>query len=256
MRATFAPQRDSATGIIIRAGFDISAKLAELQDIKATLDDIVLMVENYEKNSDVINQFEQGVKDKTVANLRREIRNNFYQKVILDPSIHVCMPSISQKPLPLEKEMVSTGQGIAMTLLWIVKMANYVTERELSRKTSSSAQLKRLKANKTQFTIIDGAFSSLSNKELIDDALNSVAQTRGNFQLIITGHDENYQNNFHYFPTLVVAREIGGKFMYADSTTKRMVEPSAIGSHYGAMALMNMRVTPKHKPDESDGVLA
>lgn len=256
MRATFAPQRDSATGTIIRAGFDISAKLAELQDIKATLDDIVLMVENYEKNSDVINQFEQGVKDKTVANLRREIRNNFYQKVILDPSIHVCMPSISQKPLPLEKEMVSTGQGIAMTLLWIVKMANYVTERELSRKTSSSAQLKRLKANKTQFTIIDGAFSSLSNKELIDDALNSVAQTRGNFQLIITGHDENYQNNFHYFPTLVVAREIGGKFMHADSTTKRMVEPSAIGSHYGAMALMNMRVTPKHKPDESDGVLA
>ena len=256
MRTTFAPQRDSATGTIIRAGFDISAKLAELQDIKATLDDIVLMVENYEKNSDVINQFEQGVKDKTVANLRREIRNNFYQKVILDPSIHVCMPSISQKPLPLEKEMVSTGQGIAMTLLWIVKMANYVTERELSRKTSSSAQLKRLKANKTQFTIIDGAFSSLSNKELIDDALNSVAQTRGNFQLIITGHDENYQNNFHYFPTLVVAREIGGKFMYADSTTKRMVEPSAIGSHYGAMALMNMRVTPKHKPGESDGVLA
>jgi hypothetical protein len=256
MRTTFAPQRDSATGTIIRAGFDISAKLAELQDIKATLDDIVLMVENYEKNSDVINQFEQGVKDKTIANLRREIRNNFYQKVILDPSIHVCMPSISQKPLPLEKEMVSTGQGIAMTLLWIVKMANYVTERELSRKTSSSAQLKRLKANKTQFTIIDGAFSSLSNKELIDDALNSVAQTRGNFQLIITGHDENYQNNFHYFPTLVVAREIGGKFMYADSTTKRMVEPSAIGSHYGAMALMNMRVTPKHKPDESNGVLA
>lgn len=256
MRTTFAPQRDSATGTIIRAGFDISAKLAELQDIKATLDDIVLMVENYEKNSEVINQFEQGVKDKTVANLRREIRNNFYQKVILDPSIHVCMPSISQKPLPLEKEMVSTGQGIAMTLLWIVKMANYVTERELSRKTSSSAQLKRLKANKTQFTIIDGAFSSLSNKELIDDALNSVAQTRGNFQLIITGHDENYQNNFHYFPTLVVAREIGGKFMYADSTTKRMVEPSAIGSHYGAMALMNMRVTPKHKPGESDGVLA
>lgn len=250
MRTTFAPLRDNATGTIIRAGFDISAKLAELQDIKATLDDIVLMVENYEKNSDVINQFEQGIKDKTVANLRREIRNNFYQKVILDPSIHVCMPSISQKPLPLEKEMVSTGQGIAMTLLWIVKMANYVTERELSRKTSNSVQLKRLKANKTQFTIIDGAFSSLSNKELIDDALNSVAQTRGNFQLIITGHDENYQNNFHYFPTLVVAREIGGKFMYADSTTKRMVEPSAIGSHYGAMALMNMRVTPKRKPDE------
>lgn len=251
MKSIFSPQRDGATGTVIRAGFDISAKLADLQDIKATLDEIVLMVENYEKNSDVINQFDQGVRDKTIADLRREIRNNFYQKVILDPSIHVCMPSISQKPLLLEKDMVSTGQGIAMTLLWIVKMANYVAERELNRKTTNQAHLKRIKANKTQFAIIDGAFSSLSKKELIDDALNSVAQTRGNFQLIITGHDENYQNNFQYFPSLVVAREIGGKFMYADSTTKRIVEPGSVGSHYGAMGLMSLRRTPKAKPDEA-----
>ncbi|MFL9610981.1 hypothetical protein ACKF11_12920 [Methylobacillus sp. Pita2] len=251
MKSIFSPQRDGATGTVIRAGFDISAKLADLQDIKATLDEIVLMVENYEKNSDVINQFDQGVRDKTIADLRREIRNNFYQKVILDPSIHVCMPSISQKPLLLEKNMVSTGQGIAMTLLWIVKMANYVSERELNRKTTNQAHLKRIKANKTQFAIIDGAFSSLSKKELIDDALNSVAQTRGNFQLIITGHDENYQNNFQYFPSLVVAREIGGKFMYADSTTKRMVDPSSVGSHYGAMGLMSLHRTPKVKPDEA-----
>jgi len=251
MRETFAPERDSATKVIHRAGFDISAKIAEKQDIRATLNDIVRMVEEYENNSEAINQFAPGGKAKAVTTLRREIRNNFYQKVLLEPTIHVCMPSISQRPLLLEKDMVSTGQGIAMALLWIVKMASYVSEREMARQTVSSAQLKRLKANKTQFTIIDGAFSSLSKKELIDDALHSVTKSRGNFQLIITGHDENYQNNFTYFPTLIVAREVNGRFMYADSKTRRLLQPSEVGSHYGAMGSMNIRVQSINKGAEA-----
>ena len=72
---------------------------------------------------------------------------------------------------------------------------------------------------------MDGAFSSLSNKGLIRDALDSIKRTRGRFQLIITGHDENYQNNFEYFPTLIEAREINGQFMYADSRTRRIFQP-------------------------------
>lgn len=251
MRETFAPERDSATKVVLRAGFDISAKIAEKQDIRSTLNDIVRMVEEYENNSEAINQFAPGGKAKAVTTLRREIRNNFYQKVLLEPAIHVCMPSISQRPLLLEKDMVSTGQGIAMALLWIVKMAHYVSEREMARQTVSSAQLKRLKANKTQFTIIDGAFSSLSKKELIDDALHSVTKSRGNFQLIITGHDENYQNNFTYFPTLIVAREVNGRFMYADSKTRRLLQPSEVGSHYGALNSMNIRMQPINKDTEA-----
>jgi len=152
------------------------------------------------------------------------------------------MPSISQHSLPLEKNMVSTGQGVAMTLLWIVKMADYVTERELRRVTTSRAQQKHL--HPTQFAIMDGAFSSLSNKGLIRDALDSIKRTRGRFQLIITGHDENYQNNFEYFPTLIEAREINGQFMYADSRTRRIFQPEEVGSHYGAIGLMNLRVKP------------
>lgn len=153
------------------------------------------------------------------------------------------MPSISKQPLPLEKDMVSTGQGVAMTLLWVVKMADYVTEREMRRVTTSRAQQKHL--HPTQFAIMDGAFSSLSNKGLIQDALDCIKRTRGRFQLIITGHDENYQNNFEYFPTLIEAREISGQFMYADCITRRILQPEEVGSHYGAMAVMNLRVVPQ-----------
>lgn len=244
MKRVFGPVRDDATKTVIRAGFEIKAELAELKDVRGVLDEIVEMVEKNEKTKEVIENADPTLHDLTISALRRQIRDKFYQKVIKDPIIRVCMPAVSQKSLLLEKNMVSTGQGIAMTLLWIVKMADYVTERELNRQTSDHAQKGRLRANKTQFAMIDGAFSSLSKKELIRDALASVTQTDGRFQLIITDHDENYRNNFAYFPTLIEAREINGKFMYADCQTKRVLDPDEVGSHYGAMELMSLRVRP------------
>lgn len=244
MTRVFGPVRDKNTNAVIRAGFEIKAELADLKDVRNVLDEIVEMVEKNEETKGVIENADPTLRDLTVSTLRRQIRDKFYQKVIKDPVIHVCMPAVSQKPLLLEKNMVSTGQGIAMTLLWIVKMADYMTERELNRQTSDQAQKGRLRASKTQFAMIDGAFSSLSKKELIRDALASVTQTGGRFQLIITGHDENYRNNFTYFPTLIEAREINGKFMYADCQTKRILEPDEVGSHYGAMELMSLRVKP------------
>lgn len=88
---------------------------------------------------------------------------------------------------------------------------------------------------RTQFVIIDGAFSHLSDKRLITDALDSVKGKRGKFQLIITGHEPNYKNDFAYFPSYVVAREIGGNLMYAESETRRLLAPEEVGSRLGAM---------------------
>jgi len=240
MKAVFGPGKDKDGNL--GAGFEIEATEANQDDIKAVLDKVVEMVEKYESTKHAVENAAPGLRDQAIRGIRAEIRNTFYQKVILNPRIKVRMPSISQHSLPLEKNMVSTGQGVAMTLLWIVKMADYVTERELRRVTTSRAQQKHL--HPTQFAIMDGAFSSLSNKGLIRDALDSIKRTRGRFQLIITGHDENYQNNFEYFPTLIEAREINGQFMYADSRTRRILQPEEVGSHYGAIGLMNLRVKP------------
>lgn len=224
------------------AGFVIEASLVEQKDIRTVLDDVVRLVEKFEETKKAMANVASSLRDSAIRSLREEIRTTFYQKVIIDPRIKVYMPSISKRPLPLEKNMVSTGQGVAMTLLWIVKMADFITERELRRQTTSRAQLRHL--HPTQFALMDGAFSSLSNKGLIKDALDSIKGTRGRFQLIISGHDENYQNNFEYFPVLIEAREINGQFMYADSKTRRVYQPEEVGSHYGAMGTMNMRVSP------------
>ncbi len=234
MRSVFKPVRDSVSGEIISAGFDIEARVADMGDVRTVLTGIVDKVEKGEKNIENFGN-DDASRSRYTKNMRKEIREEFYKNVILEPKIRVCIPSISHKSLKLEKNMVSSGQGVAMSLLWIVKMADYVTERELQRQNVSNAARKRVRSMRTQFVIIDGAFSHLSDKRLITDALDSVKGKRGKFQLIITGHEPNYKNDFAYFPSYVVAREIGGNLMYAESETRRLIAPEEVGSRLGAM---------------------
>lgn len=236
MRSVFRPVRESVSGEIISAGFDIDAKVADMNDVRTVLTSIVDKVEKSEKNREALGE-DENLRSRYDSNMRKEIREEFYKNVILEPTIRVCIPSISRKPLKLEKNMVSSGQGVAMTLLWIVKMADYVTERELQRQNVSNAARRKVRSMRTQFVIIDGAFSHLSDKRLITDALDGVKKTRGKFQLVITGHDPNYKNDFAYFPSYIVAREIGGNLMYAESETRRIVAPEEVGSRIGAMEL-------------------
>ncbi len=240
MKAVFRSRRDPVSGEIVKAGFEIEAKSADMGDVRAVLDGIVEKVEKRERSREALGDDEasQAMVDK---NLRKEIREQFYRSVILEPRIRVCLPSISQKALLLEKNMASSGQGVAMTLLWIVKMADYVTERDLSRQSVSAAHRKRIRSQRSQFVFIDGAFSHLSDPKLIDDALKGIQESRGKFQLLITGHDPNYQNKWQYFPTYVVAREIGANLMYADSETRRLLPPEEVGSRSGVIELASFR---------------
>jgi len=244
MQAVFSPGRDPVTGRVERAGFDIEGALANLENVRVTLDEIICDVENFENIRKSAEGGDEKIRDSLVSELRKRIRDKFYQRLILNPKIKVCMPSVSAKPLLLEPKLLSSGQSVAMTLLWIVKMADYVAERDLRRDTINAAKLKGLRSGKTHFVIIDGAFSHLSNKNLINDALTGIGKTRGRFQLIITGHDQNYQNDFIRFPTFIVGREMGNRMMYAESETRQLMSPEDVGSHSGAMELMGVRRVP------------
>ncbi|WP_233874487.1 hypothetical protein [Paraburkholderia adhaesiva] len=244
MRAVFKPSRDAVSGEILSAGFDITARIADTNDVRAVLTGIVDKVEKAEKGLEALGDVDVR-KAQYDRDMRRDIREEFYRNVIIEPRIKVCIPSISRRPLKLEKNMVSSGQGVAMTLLWIVKMADYVTERELQMQNVSSAQRKRARRLRTSFVFIDGAFSHLSDKRLITDALDGVKRTRGKFQLIITGHDANYKNDFAYFPSYIVGREIGGNLMYAESETRKLLEPEAVGAHAGVMELASWQKVPE-----------
>lgn len=250
MKSAFKPKRDAVTHRVIKAGFEIEASLANIDDVEATLDDVVELIRSHEL---IEHNIQENVKteSKSERNRRRthlltKIRDTFYQRVILNPSIKMCMPSITDKPIELEKRMVSTGQGVAMTLLWLVKMSAYITDRELLSYGTEKAKLKKARSAKTQFTIIDGAFSSLSDENLIKDALDGVTESYGAFQLIITVHDKDYKNNFDYFPTLIEARTIDGRLVYAvnksDFTSEAYKQSS---QELGTMATLSITKVPQ-----------
>lgn len=236
MRTAFRPARDSVSGDIATAGFEIEAKIADMNDVRTVLTNIVNTVEKRDRSREALGD-DENERAHHDRDMLKKIREEFYRSVLIDPKIRICIPSISRRPLTLEKNMVSSGQGVAMTLLWIIKMADYVTERELRRQNVSNAQRRKVRSQRTQFVIIDGAFSHLSDRKLITDALDGVRRTRGKFQLIITGHDPNYRNDYAYFPTYISAREIGGNLMYADCETRRALSPEEVGSRNGVMEL-------------------
>lgn len=242
LQKVFGPEIDDESGVILKSGFKIEGKIAEDADIKAVLDGVVAAIEKDEV-SRAGRSFTPSEDKKAKTDLRKRIRNEFYRSVIRDTRIKVCMPSISAHPLPMKQKMASTGQAIAMALLWIVRMADFTTKRWLSEQGSSNAQRKRVRH--TQFTIIDGAFSSLSDQALIKDALDSIGGTKGSFQLVITDHDESYRNNWDYFPTLIVAKEIGGRFMLAERKTRRTIDADALGLPAGSLGVMSLRAVPK-----------
>lgn len=242
MKKIFAPQHDPSSGKVTHAGFEIGGDvMQQTDDVEFVMGDIIRDIEEHENNH-------RKSSERDIRDFRKSIRDKFYQRVILNPSIKVCIPSISEKALMLEKEMASSGQGVAMTLLWIVKMADFVSERERQRKTVSgsrydaraTANLKKIRTIDSQFVFIDGAFSHLSDRALIEDVLKGISRTHGRFQLIVTGHDPdyNFKHNFKYFPTLITSREIGDRYMYVENG--KPVEPGEKGSYYGSMDLLRL----------------
>lgn len=242
MKTVFSPEIDKETGRILKPGFLIEGSVAEGEDTKAIMDEVVATIEAQQKKEIIEREagtLTRSEESKNRVKLDQQIKEKFFPRVITGAGIKLCMPSIAKHPLKLKEKMVSTGQGIAMALMWIVRMAEFSTKRWQNEQTSSQAQRKRV--THTQFTIIDGAFSSLSDERLIMDALDTIDATKGNFQLIITNHDPDYRNNFDYFPTLIVAKELNNRFMKADKVSRERIE-----SKQGAIGVMSMRLVAKN----------
>lgn len=246
MKRSFAPKRDQNRKLV-QAGFEIKGEMISMDDVRGVLEDIVNEVTRYEQQS------EESRKD-TEKTFRQKIRDKFYQRVILGPGIKVCIPTLGDK-LELEKKMASSGQMVAISLLWIVKLADFVTERERSKRRikarveeSRNVSMKKLRGMESQFVFVDGAFSHLSDAKLINSVLEGISKTRGNFQLIVTMHNENHKHNFTHFPTLLSGRKIGERYMYV--LRSKPVEPGTMGSHYNAMDIFRVHCVASNKPEQ------
>jgi hypothetical protein len=138
-------------------------------------------------------------------NILQKIRHELYRGIFLKPKIRVYFPQIRREKV-LFSDKFSTGERMALSLLWLCILAEYSISMAA---TSRFSQLRpgKLDTGPSLFWI-DGMFSHLSHVKILRDALQ-LKGSRGGFQLIGLMHDPArlLHHDFNAFPRLFVTLE-------------------------------------------------
>ncbi|WP_163574497.1 coiled-coil domain-containing protein [Halomonas faecis] len=177
--------------------------------------------------------------------LLRQIRRRIYRGLFHDVSIRLKHDAIRPhgRLFSLNEEM-SEGQREAVSLMWLVKLSEFAIEREL--RELPGHHKRRARASRESVILLDGLFSKLSHRRLIQDSLESLRNTRGRFQMIGLIHNPNYENDAEIFPTYLVGSVIGGMqgqgghVMVRDG---RAAPPESLGRSQGEASLFGIHVS-------------
>ncbi|GHB29516.1 hypothetical protein [Salinicola rhizosphaerae] len=178
--------------------------------------------------------------------LTRQIRRRIYRGLFRDVTIRIKHEAIRPhgRLFSLNEDM-SEGQREAVSLMWLVKLSEFAIEREL--RELPGAQKRRARVSRESVILLDGLFSKLSHRRLIQDSLESLRNTRGRFQMIGLIHNPNYENDPGIFPTYLVGSVIGGQQGQGGHVMVRdgqLVEPEETGRGSGEASLFGIHVTP------------
>lgn len=177
--------------------------------------------------------------------LLRQIRRRIYRGLFHDVSIRLKHDAIRPhgRLFSLNEDM-SEGQREAVSLMWLVKLSEFAIEREL--RELPGHHKRRARTSRESVILLDGLFSKLSHRRLIQDSLESLRNTRGRFQMIGLIHNPNYENDPAIFPTYLVGSVIGGvqgqggHVMVRDG---RVSAPETLGRSTGEASLFGIHVT-------------
>lgn len=202
------------------ASIKIKGEVINTKHIKEKLESLVADIdtelkrrkEDQEKGR-VSKEGDQAFNDR----LKHMIRSEFYRAAFrakensndVGPRVFFNHPQIGGgRDIPLSKD-VSTGQFNALTLLILVKLADFSMRRDARNEYEGIAisRVKRIAAART--VMIDGLFSNLSDRKMIRDSLNVLRSLKGNFQLVGWIHNQQYENDSTLFPTCVTIRRTG-----------------------------------------------
>nr|WP_297458319.1 hypothetical protein [uncultured Halomonas sp.] len=177
--------------------------------------------------------------------LTRQIRRRIYRGLFRDVSIRLRHDAIRPhgRLFSLNEDM-SEGQREAVSLMWLVKLSEFAIEREL--RELPGTHKRRARASRESVILLDGLFSKLSHRRLIQDSLESLRNTRGRFQMIGLIHNPNYENDAAIFPTYLVGSVIGGQQGQGGHVVVRdgrVIAPEAIGRGAGEASLFGIHVT-------------
>jgi len=179
----------------VEPGFQINAKIIGMEELPNLIERIVTAVETDEKRREEDREMgrSQSLED---VDIHKKIKEMFYREVFKNPEIRVFNQDLGNRSLPFDISF-STGQRMANTLLWMLKIADFAVEKNIRRESYSSAQRKKLRGKQERMFIIDGIFSNVSKKALLKETLSAIGRLKTKFQLIgfyhnpVAVYDEN-----------------------------------------------------------------
>lgn len=159
--------------------------------------------------------------------IKQMLRNSLIDRIFVEPTVEFTNSGIwGGKRSPMTSKM-STGQKVALQFMWIIRQAEFEIDRGLV--DLSSAQAKKSRSRQNRMILIDGIFSSLSDRHLIKEAMNGLKDLGGNFQIVGLLHSTTWVNDESVFPVYHVGYKLG------HSTGKSLVvfgegrEPGTLG---------------------------
>lgn len=159
-----------------------------------------------ERATRVIDPKSRSMRRTDETQLKRLLRDKLIQCVFTNTSVEFVNAGIWAGRKSYVSEKLSTGQKIALEFMWIVRQAEYEIERGLLELTTKQAAKSRTKANRV--ILIDGIFSTLSDRKIIGEALNGLRDLGGNFQIIGFLHSQTWNNDYSVFPVYHVGKKL------------------------------------------------
>ncbi|WP_280553925.1 hypothetical protein [Halomonas sp. 25-S5] len=231
------------------AFFEVKAALIGTEQLRELIATLLADIDEHQAAMRRRAERDGGVADGEVRrrddDLLRQIRRRIYRGLFHDVSIRLKHDAIRPhgRLFSLNEEM-SEGQREAVSLMWLVKLSEFAIEREL--RELPGHHKRRARASRESVILLDGLFSKLSHRRLIQDSLESLRNTRGRFQMIGLIHNPNYENDPEIFPTYLVGSVIGGvqgqggHVMVRDG---RITPPEILGRSQGEASLFGIHVS-------------
>ncbi|WP_148255089.1 coiled-coil domain-containing protein [Aidingimonas lacisalsi] len=233
------------------AFFDVKASLIDdtavrelIQQMLADIDEHQAAQRRRQQRGEDAGESSRRAGDKQ-EELARQIRRRIYRGLFRDVSIRLKHDAIRPhgRLFSLNEDM-SEGQREAVSLMWLVKLSEFAIERGLH--DVPGARKRRGQGGRESVILLDGLFSKLSHRRLIQDSLESLRNTRGRFQMIGLIHNPNYENDPGIFPTYLVGSVIGGQHGQGGHVVVRegqVVEPTSVGRDDGDASIFGIHVT-------------
>lgn len=231
--------RRSADGTII-----VETSMIEGEALRRLIREILDKVEERVLSADL------GKKSKKESKkLKEEVAELFYKGVFPTAKVLIKHASVrGGKPTPFLKKDISSGEKLAITLVIIGKLQEFIQEREIHWQGKSLSRKRRSRGKSQGLLLLDGIFSKLSQKNMIQVAMDAYRGLKGSFQLIGLNH-YTVENDNGVFPNYFEVRKVStttGGFLLLDDQYKP-VRPEDVGRREGELIAARTTIVPFSK---------